>query len=350
MEENMDWNEIDSLPGKINVGLLDYENAVWKLLTDVYKNPHRFTGRYLDEDTKSDFVINIQPKIKKLIARYNPDTCPFSAYFTNYVSNAFYSWQRSRIKESYGMEVLDSSSIQLYEDSCIKYAEQEYSGLYEAASPMQTYSAGRVQNTAEVLRNKYNPNKIDESFFSKRIKMQAQNPPPEYAAEKNKLLLKWTQKSFNQKKMIIIALKACYYIHDEQLSELSAVCGCAQDFLEEKLRSLRDSLYKKAEIRENFIRRRDNAYFFHKKYAIEIQKLENGSPLQEEAYKKYLHHTACWKLKNRMLRNNRYKVCPSNKMIADMIGISERQVSYYIAAAKYGCDSLTDIVKRRGRG
>ena len=149
---------------------------------------------------------------------------------------------------------------------------------------------------------------------------------------------------------MIIALKACYYIHDAQLPELSTVCGCTQDFLEEKLSLLRDSLYKKAEIRENFIRRRDNAYFFHKKYAIEIQKLENGSPLQKEAYKKYLHHTACWKLKNRMLRNNRYKVCPSNKMIADMIGISERQVSYYIAAAKYGCDSLTDIVKRRGRG
>ncbi|WP_455157285.1 hypothetical protein [Treponema socranskii] len=50
--------------------------------------------------------------------------------------------------------------------------------------------------------------------------------------------------------------------------------------------------------------------------------------------KKYRKQTESWKHKNKELRESRWRVCPTNKMIANILGICERQVSHYITRAQ----------------
>lgn len=326
MEECMTNEEMNLLPGKIKNGELTSENAVWKLLTEVYFNPRRFIDSFMEDDTRSNFITHIQPKIKKVIERYNPEICPFSAYFYVYIYNAFYSWRRSLIRETQSKKILNESAMQLYEEKCEQYTQNESQKSLEP-SPSITESSNEEEHHIRRL-NKGNG-------LKKILNTTPLHPKG--------LLLQWSSKNFIQKKTTIMALKACYYIHDEQLREICKTCKCDLSTMQQKIDFLRKGLESKAERRENFIRRRDNAYFFHKKYALLLQEISLNSPCRKSLLKKYIRHTESWKLKNDMLQNNRFRICPSNKLIAKILGISERQVSYYIAAAKANCSNLTFV-------
>ncbi len=314
----MTSEEMNAVPEKIKHGAVSGEDAVWQLLTEVYVHPGRFLNTFVDGDTKSDFIINIQPKIKTIIDHYKAGICPFSAYFTLYISHAFCSWRRRLISEAAAQKVLMANTLQMYEEQCEKYDKDEYYHLNDASE-------------------------------KRAIKKKNSSLPSLCRSRSINTLDKWQNKNFMQKKITILALKSCYYIHDKQIPSLSKACGCDQNSLQNSINTLRTGLSQKAEQRENFIQHRDNAYFFHKKYAIEMQSVLPDTPAGKKLLKKYLRHTKSWKLKNKILQTNRCRVCPSNKTIAGMLGISERQVSYYIAAVKYNCTTLTSIVKHSAK-
>ena len=61
---------------------------------------------------------------------------------------------------------------------------------------------------------------------------------------------------------------------------------------------------------------------------------ENPDDYDEYKYweleKKYLKHTQLWISLNKKLKDGVINIRPTNKAIADVLGICERQVSYYI--------------------
>ena len=82
------------------------------------------------------------------------------------------------------------------------------------------------------------------------------------------------------------------------------------------------------------VRRRDNAYYFHRKYYMQLKLCDKEKTDTELLLKKYRKQTESWKRKNKELQQSRWRVCPTNKMISNILGICERQVSHYITRAQ----------------
>ena len=71
-------------------------------------------------------------------------------------------------------------------------------------------------------------------------------------------------------------------------------------------------------------------------YQAQIDKLKHNNKVQ-------IHN---WEKLNNKFQNGLVTVKPSNLSIANILGICERQVSYYIMCAKNGKTDLSDIYKR----
>lgn len=307
----MTKEEIEEIPGKIAANMLTYEKAAWMLLTDIYLRPFHYFGEIVDEDTKSDFVTDLHPKLIKMIKRHNPAICSFYLFFRVYISNSFLTTKKLKSMNNYNKSILNENSSEFYQRAVERYNRIEKKDVLEFGDQEPEYK-GITKKT-----HLYNSMKLKNARHIK-----------------SKVSLLWPGKTTAQKKVTIIALKACYYLQDSQIDSVCKFCGYEKKVFEEKIRVLCNDLGQISKSRERFLEKRDKSYYFHRKYSIILSSLEPASPLFDSIKEKYKIHTKIWKEKNRMLNKNRFRICPTNKAVAEAIGMSERQVSNYIAEIK----------------
>ena len=301
----MTQEEIDQIPEKIKNNQISYEKAIWKLLSEFYFHPSLYIKGFIDEDIKSELIIQMKPKMKILIDRHNSSIRPFSFYFALYIANSYLSLKRGKLIKNFSESAIKENLKLNFQDVQECYNREEAGNTYEFCEKAPYFGSDKKARYAKKqqgirhIRNKY-------SLF-------------------------WPGKTSKQKKLTILALKACYYIKEEQVEYICKECGYDKSQFQKKLDILRAGINKKIESRRIFLTKRDSSYFFHKRYAIMLSTLTPGSPLHNVVKEKYLAHTESWKEKNKMLHENRYRLCPKDKSIADVVGISVRQVSNYIA-------------------
>ena len=136
------------------------------------------------------------------------------------------------------------------------------------------------------------------------------------------------------KTALILALKSSYYIPASSVDEVSSYCKLQSAELQRLIAELNSLLYSRIERRNTIVRRRDNAYYFHRKYYMQLKLCDKEKTDTDLLMKKYRKQTENWKRKNKELQQSRWRVCPTNKMISNILGICERQVSHYITRAQ----------------
>lgn len=291
----MTYDEINALPEKTVEKIMTVDEASKLLLREVYFHFYRFGLRFTDEDDRSDFILNITPKLSRLFHEYKPDIGPFAVFFISYITGALYSWRRQVNRKYYVLKVMEGAYKQLHEENQELYTKNEFS---ENPETEQQFPA------AEQACPVYTDSNPDD--------------------------FNWCSRNVKQKVMLILALKSSYYITGCQIQKISELCGCSTTLLENKIILLRQMLDNKARRHENFKQSRDNAYYFHRKYMIEINCIQKNSTRYQSLVRKYVKYTNRWKYKNNLLCTNHHRVCPTNKSIGKMLGICDRQVSYYI--------------------
>ena len=103
----------------------------------------------------------------------------------------------------------------------------------------------------------------------------------------------------------------------------------------------KETLTEKSDRREKAKERRNFAYYHHKRYNKIIQKLktedlsdEQFSITKEEYEHKEQKHLRNWNKLNKAFEEGHLYLRPTTKTVADLMGICERQVNYYINCAK----------------
>ena len=90
--------------------------------------------------------------------------------------------------------------------------------------------------------------------------------------------------------------------------------------------------------KEKIIMRRNKAYFKHKDLSNRIQwnELNNNEPQYENLLlnKSYQKNTKSWHTLNHQLEKGKIHIRPTTKLIAQVLGISSRQVTYYQSIAR----------------
>ena len=289
----MDTKKIDDLPDLVQAGTLSKEEAVKKIAEYIFREPYRFGLAGFDDDFKSEIILTVLQKGAQVFKRFDKNCGAFGSYLYAFVRGLILTQKREAIRK------------------------------FIADSNMKAFSYPEDSK------------RTDES-----LSVIVAEPKVRYAPVSNTKIWKALSRRCNAtnagdaKTALILALKSSYYIPASSVDEVSSYCKLQSAELQRLIAELNSLLYSRIERRNTIIKRRDNAYYFHRKYYMQLKLCDKEKTDTELLLKKYRKQTESWKHKNKELRESRWRVCPTNKMIANILGICERQVSHYITRAQ----------------
>jgi hypothetical protein len=294
----MDTKKIEEIPALVTAGKITKTEAVNLIAQEIYNCPFRFGMAAYDEDFRSDVLLTFLMKGSLVIDRYIAGFGSFRSYLFAFVQGLILTQKRNQIRKM----ISENSVKQCISSEAPGFQEEE-------ASP----SAEKLSASEKPVKHSTGSNESVWKELSKRCR---------------------TTGISNAKTALILALKSSYYIPVESVDEVSSYCKLESAEIQRIIAELNSMLYMKVKRRNIISNRRDNAYYFHRKYYMQMKYCNKERTDMVALNAKYVKQTKNWKNKNDLLQKSRYRVCPTNKMIAKMLGICERQVSYYINRGK----------------
>ncbi len=305
---------LESIPELVRAGAISKQQGMNLLVEEIQKNSFKYKILNNDEDLISELVLHFLQNEKNFFENFIKQKLPFEAYFHSVVKFRSMSIKRTLYKDSlrkHSTEVLNELS---YEEVSEKYDKNEFVNKIVTFSPVcpvklkrVPYKTKRYENSAEV-QYLLNKRSTLASFFRDK-------------------------RSYEQKVVLICALKSCYYLTEEILRSVSVFCMIDYNDLQSKVLALKDELEVKRERFSKMEERRDRAYHLHRYFQkrLELFNSEKKSEYEYQAIlKKFISHTKSWEKHNSSLHLEKKKICPTNKRISQLVGLCERQVGYYI--------------------
>lgn len=257
-----------------------------------------------DEDFVSELILRILERGTVIFDSFNPESGSFYTYFFKYVQSVkFHLLKELSINELKYKHVVELSKEDLYisDTNCTYY-------------PSKSMIKNEEKNIDEIL----NKSDIYPKDFLKLIKKH----PRGY-----------------EKLLLVLALKSSYNITETNINIIASCCNIDKEKLQEIVDYLNDKLECKLTRKRKLEEKRNSVYFYKKKYEHQIKKLneevkEDNKYVSESLTEKYNRKYEKWGNLNKKLNNSSHFLKPTNKEIANVLGLCERQVNYYIKALK----------------
>lgn len=257
-----------------------------------------------DEDFVSELILRILERGTVIFDSFNPESGSFYTYFFKYVQSVkFHLLKELSINELKYKHVVELSKEDLYisDTNCTYY-------------PSKSMIKNEEKNIDEIL----NKSDIYPKDFLKLIKKH----PRGY-----------------EKLLLVLALKSSYNITETNINMIASYCNIDKEKLQEIVDYLNDKLECKLTRKRKLEEKRNSVYFYKKKYEHQIKKLneevkEDNKYVSESLTEKYNRKYEKWGNLNKKLNNSSHFLKPTNKEIANALGLCERQVNYYIKALK----------------
>ena len=316
----MTITEFNAIPTRIAANELSKEEAVQQIILFFKKNLAAFNISNFDEDYVSEMIVLILSKIENVINTYDISANNFFTYIFTFIKNVNTQCKRKKYTYIFQEDHKLSENVLELHDQNVKYSPS----IKELPLRKVPYSYKKIDVDAfqQACKNPIFPIKKiieDSKSLDKRIKERLSH----FNSDKLKKML------------LAVTLKSSFYLDDKIIDSISEFCECDRNELASKAQALKADLYIKEQRKIYLEERRNNAYYNHKKYAKQIQwMMENPDNFNQYKYeqisRKYLRNTLMWKKLNKEVEEKTKGIRPSNKAIANLLGICERQVSYYI--------------------
>jgi len=290
----MQITSLEDLPLAVKNNAMTKEEAAKIIWEEVYTNPRRYGLKFFSEDQKSELLLNIHKEFEKIFDKFIPGTGSFRTFLIGCIAKHKKHFLKVQLDRS-----LEAKSLATY----LQFKSEEEHQKY-------------IVNLSE-SQNK--PQKRNDKIFSDITKQEVQNFEQKY-------------KRIAEITTLVLLLKACKDIDDEFIDSVCDFTGIDKGLLYEKIQELKESVNRKDELQQGLIERRNNSYFYHRKY---LQEMLSSTSSENELFilqKKYEKRTKRWKAQNKNLLVR--SVSPSNEDIAKVLGIKPRMVSFYINHAK----------------
>lgn len=318
--------DVNLLQKEIHEGKISTKEGLRKLSVFILSNPAIF-GLEKDEDLLSDVVTRFLEKDDWLFLHFNPDYGSFFTYFFCYVKSIIVNCNRKKA-------VNYARDIHYYNESVINYEH--------TLNSYNQIDFNKV-NTGHVP---YKPVSIPPEAFKLACKSDDYKFIPYKEQQKkeiSKLNLADKFKTMRSPKIerliLVLALKSSYYLTEEQIEKISVICNIDISLLKDAVFILNKDLYEKVNRHQEMISRRNNAWYLKKKYENQITQIKDTTTSVTEytklkLEKKQLNQEKHWEMLNELLKNGFIYIRPTNKAISSIIGLCERQISYYLHRAK----------------
>lgn len=315
--------DINEIPEKIKSGIITKEEALHQLVIFVLNNKNVFNLIDVSEDLLNDIILSLLEKGTSFLDIYDPDYGKFFTFFYCHVKSSFYSRKRT-------FSIKNAQEEHIIFEEKIKYEE--------VASPPPLYKYSEYIVSEKEKKNNSNKDlqlacKCDRYRIKKFL-----NENPQRNESEDKSLIRERLKKLSpimaERILLILTLKSSYYINDKQILLISEILDLDFLNLQEIIQKLKNNLLNRAERKKSIENRRNRAYYKHRLYKNKIILFEENEYLKRDNQNKYDKYTDYWISLNKILEKGILQLKPSNKKIAEYLGICERQVSYYIKKAR----------------
>lgn len=287
--------EIENLPEAVRENRISKKEAVNIIWEELYLHPYRYGLLKMTEDQRSDFLLDLHDTFEKLFDKFIPGAISFGAYIAGCISNYKMSFLRNQLAEENEQK---SAKILL-----------------------------RTQTEENIEKYLIKLNQLDSTTSaSKKTFSDITGQKTENKEQRKKRIAEITA--------LVLLMKACKDIDDETIESVVHFTGVDKALIYEKIQELKEKMTGKDVYSERLVRKRNNAFFFHRKYMQEMLVSAASESKMNELKEKYDKQTKKWKSHNNALavRSN----TPSNEEVANVIGIKPRMVSFYIRNARTG--------------
>ena len=292
--------ELDSMLEKLQAGKITRKQAVEIICLFIMKNYPIFGLHKFDEDFRSELILSLLERGEAFLQRYNPESGDFFTFLYCSVTMMITGKRKSLAKKAIS-------------ESC---------AIEELANTIQEQQVTYQKLTCPVCVTK-------APFTRKQISPEELSNTLHALAE-----------CHEDKKLLVLSLKASFYLTETQIERICQIYHINKYSFYEIIQQCKDSIRTKTQRRQILVERRNQAYYQHKRYRRLIANAEQ----EEDAFvkeQKLSFLSSKEKKYNRMWNDLNYSFStghlylrPTNKTVAGILGICERQVSYYLNCAK----------------
>ncbi len=346
-ETTLDFSLIQK---QIESNEISMADAVRLIAEDLSKNPKSYHLSTDDEDVLSDVTLNLLEYGNSFLRKFDGKKCTFKTYVQSMLKYQTLSVIRKNKENSFKAKIFKQFPKIQFENLCNLYEEDEAAfkfvhkvrfvpGARKVKLSEKTQESKNVEES-ESKTNIYEGCNASNSFNDYNV---CETPP-----ETSNLHFYWnTVKSKKAKTTLILALKSSYYLTDEHITSVSKYCKISKKLMNNIVFELKKGFSKKQEKIELLKERRAKSFGLHLKLQQKIFEAEDEYN-KSKFEKKYAFNTRMWQSRTECLNKNQIKLCPTNKQIARLLGICERQICNYIKDAKLLAESIKKEVNADG--
>lgn len=310
--------DLNKFPSLLENHQLTQEQGIKLIAEFISTNYPVFGLQLFNEDFRSEVMVVFLEKGTSIFSNYKPELGDFFTFLYGYISNIISSLRKKNARNSLQENLTE---IEIKKD----YAYSPYMIL-----PSQKPAYYINEAPVPYKSSKINPKELKNGYFV----------PEDTRIEKT---------------LLTLALKSAYYITDNQIRKISMLINMNEDELRNMIEYFRKELDKKHIKRQKMEEYRNRAYYCHRKYEKQIHLLTKEIELEHNSTQNYFYKSKIDKLQhidNKQKSNwerlnfkfqNGFNIKPSNLAIANMLGICERQVSYYLFCARTGKTDLSEL-------
>ena len=321
----MTRDEIERIPEIVKSGQMSWEQVAQELVVFIVKNKPMFGLQKFDEDFVSDFIILFLSRGKESLAEYDTSRGSFFSYLFCMVKNisaAIFKQLAIQSKIEYHNV---HESIMNYDNKIEAYEHINFSDFERPKVPYNYKPVSYKDFQIACKTDSYQIKKIlnsDEINFETDIRKKLKHFSPKII----------------KNMVIVLALKSSYYITDNQIEKISLMFNLNLAKMFQIIQDIKIQMDSRVLNKEKIEIRRNKAYFYHKTLREQMDwNCQNPEDAEYENIKikpKYDKKTKSWETLNHQLEAGKIHIRPTTKLIAKILGISPRQVTYYQSTAR----------------
>ena len=317
--------DIEKIPERVKSGSVSWEQVSRELVVFIIRNKPMFGLHKYDEDFMSDFIIQFLVRGPEALAEFQEQKGAFLSYLFCMVKNIVISLQKKAAMNSRIEYHNVSECIINYENKVDAYMNINYEELERPKVPYKYKPVSYQDFQIACKTDSYQIKRIinsSDSEFEKDIKTKLKDYSPKMI----------------QNILMVLTLKSSYYITDDQVGKISKILGIDKTQIQGIIQELKNQMISRVLHKEKIEIRRNRAYFNHKTIRDQIRwnDLNFAEPEYEnfKLNRKYEKSTKNWSTLNHQLEEGKINIRPTTKLIAKILGISPRQVTYYQTTAR----------------
>ena len=317
--------EMERVPELVKSGKFTWEQAIREMSVFITQNKGLFMLFKYDDDFISEVVIEFLDRGPEALSQYNPRQGNFFSFTFCFVKNICNGIIKRKTIKNVMEYYTVSESILNYDDKVEQYSKIRPEDFERPKVPFNYKPIPGEAFQIAIKSEKYHITKLKDAKILE-IPMEIREKLKDFSP----------RIIYNM--IIIMALRSSYYLKDDYIKNITQMFNIDYESFHDVLLKINSEIEDKENTRKIMETRRNRAYFQHKRIRDQIQYnkdvTEDYDYESEYLNKKYTKSTEKWNNLNKKMEEGKACIRPTTKIIAKVLGISTRQVTYYQSLAR----------------